>query len=207
MIKIQLMSDILLEPPEKLESLQAWADFVCNFSDHYRHLIKKSPHCMAKINFHSQIFRYDQRLFCLPHWHKFSDFFDLCLHWVSVVRGLGLGVHSRKHTGSTHHFSQSFTSSKIHSHSQIFWYGGSIICLPHRPNFLSIFDLCLHWVSVVRGLHLQMGTAQKKKIIIKTAIKLKCFLYNESRRIQRGAPEGHDLVCKEIIFGSIKRFG
>ena len=24
---------------------------------------------------------------CLPHWPKFSDFFDLCLHWVSVVRG------------------------------------------------------------------------------------------------------------------------
>ena len=22
----------------------------------------------------------------LPHWPKFSDFFDLCLHWVSVVR-------------------------------------------------------------------------------------------------------------------------
>ena len=23
-------------------------------------------------------------------------------------------------------------------------------CLPHRPNFSDIFDLCLHWVSVVR---------------------------------------------------------
>ena len=40
---------------------------------------------------------------------------------------------------------------KIHSHSQIFRYGGSIFCLPHRPNFSDIFDLCLHWVSVVRG--------------------------------------------------------
>ena len=40
---------------------------------------------------------------------------------------------------------------KIHSHSQIVWYGGSIFCLPHRPNFSDIFDLCLHWVSVVRG--------------------------------------------------------
>ena len=39
---------------------------------------------------------------------------------------------------------------KIHSHSQIFRYGGSIFCLPHRPNFSDIFDLCLHWVSVVR---------------------------------------------------------
>ena len=41
-----------------------------------------------KINSHSQIFRYGQRIFCLPHQPNFSDFFDLCLHWVSVVRGL-----------------------------------------------------------------------------------------------------------------------
>ena len=38
---------------------------------------------------------------------------------------------------------------KIHSHSQIFRYGQSIFCLPHRPNFSDIFDLCPHWVSVV----------------------------------------------------------
>ena len=41
---------------------------------------------------------------------------------------------------------------KIQSQSQIFRYGGSIFCLPHRPNFSDIFDLCLHWVSVVRGI-------------------------------------------------------
>ena len=40
---------------------------------------------------------------------------------------------------------------KIQSQSQIFRYGGSIFCLPHRPNFSDIFYLCLHWVSVVRG--------------------------------------------------------
>ena len=40
---------------------------------------------------------------------------------------------------------------KIHSQSQIFRYGWSIFCLPHRPNFSDIFDLCLHWVSVVRN--------------------------------------------------------
>ena len=40
---------------------------------------------------------------------------------------------------------------KIHSHSQIFKYGQSIFCLPHRPNFSDIFDLWLHWMSVVRG--------------------------------------------------------
>ena len=30
---------------------------------------------------------YSRSIFCLPHWPKFSDIFDLCLHWVSVVRG------------------------------------------------------------------------------------------------------------------------
>ena len=40
---------------------------------------------------------------------------------------------------------------KIHSPSQIFRYGQSIFCLPHRPNFSDICDLCFHWVSVVRG--------------------------------------------------------
>ena len=39
---------------------------------------------------------------------------------------------------------------KIHSHSQIFRYGRSIFCLPHRPKFSDFFDLCLHWVSVIR---------------------------------------------------------
>ena len=38
-----------------------------------------------KINSQSQIFRYGQSIFCLPHQPKFLDFFDLCLHWVSVV--------------------------------------------------------------------------------------------------------------------------
>ena len=40
---------------------------------------------------------------------------------------------------------------KNQSQSQIFRYGGSIFCLPHRPKFSDIFDLCLHWVSVVRA--------------------------------------------------------
>ena len=42
---------------------------------------------------------------------------------------------------------------KIQSKSQILRYGRSIFCLPHQPNFSDIFDLCLHWVSVVRGFH------------------------------------------------------
>ena len=39
---------------------------------------------------------------------------------------------------------------KIYSHSQIFRYGRSIFCLPDRPGFSDIFDLCHHRVSVVR---------------------------------------------------------
>ena len=39
-----------------------------------------------KINSYSQIFRYGQRIFRLPHRPNFSDIFALCLHWVSVVR-------------------------------------------------------------------------------------------------------------------------
>ena len=37
---------------------------------------------------------------------------------------------------------------KIHSNSQIFRYSWSIFCLPYRPNFSGIFDLCLNWVSI-----------------------------------------------------------
>ena len=40
---------------------------------------------------------------------------------------------------------------KIQSQSQIFKYGQSIFCLPHKPNFSDNFNLCLHWVSIVRG--------------------------------------------------------
>ena len=41
-----------------------------------------------KIHYHSQFFKYGQSIFCQTHWLIFSDIFDLCLHWVSVVRGL-----------------------------------------------------------------------------------------------------------------------
>ena len=40
---------------------------------------------------------------------------------------------------------------KIKSQSQIFSYGRSIFCLPHRPKFSNYFDFCLQWVSVVRA--------------------------------------------------------
>ena len=42
----------------------------------------------ARPKIHSQIFTYGRGmfLFSLSHRPKFSDFFDLCHHWVSVVR-------------------------------------------------------------------------------------------------------------------------
>ena len=39
-----------------------------------------------KIQSQSQIFRYGRSIFCLPHQPNFSDIFDFCFHWVSVVR-------------------------------------------------------------------------------------------------------------------------
>ena len=39
-----------------------------------------------KIKSQSMIFRYSQSISFLAHWPKISDFFDLCLHCMSVVR-------------------------------------------------------------------------------------------------------------------------
>ena len=52
----------------------------------YGRPVRKLP----KVKSQSQIFRYSRSIFCLPHWPNFSDFFDLCLHWVSVVRASNL---------------------------------------------------------------------------------------------------------------------
>jgi hypothetical protein len=56
-----------------------------------------------KINSHSQIIRYGQSKFCLSHMPKFSDFFNLCLHWVFVVRDFG--QHARSSDFTCHHYS------------------------------------------------------------------------------------------------------
>ena len=59
--------------------------------------------------------------------------------------------HDGNHRLRTPREETAFTARpKINSQSQIFRYGQSIFCLPHRPNFSDFFDLCLHWVSVVR---------------------------------------------------------
>ena len=64
---------------------------------------------------------------------------------------------------------------KINSQSQIFRYGRSIFCLSHRPKFSDFFDLCLHWVSVVRGFRSinlagQVDLLTSKKILMGVAI-------------------------------------
>ena len=40
----------------------------------------------------SQMCRYGGSIFCPPHWPDFSDIFNSCLHWVSVVRAPGRGL-------------------------------------------------------------------------------------------------------------------
>jgi hypothetical protein len=47
-----------------------------------------------KIKSQSRIYRYGRSIFCLPHRPKISGFFDLCPHWVSVVRAY---IHARAH--------------------------------------------------------------------------------------------------------------
>ena len=59
-----------------------------NTTDYGRPLRKSPSLHRPKINSQSQIFRYGPSIFYMPHRPKFSDFFDLCLHWVSVVREL-----------------------------------------------------------------------------------------------------------------------
>ena len=59
------------------------------YNTDYGHPEKKQPIARPKIQSQSQIFRYGRSIFCLPHRPKFPDFFDLCLHWVSIVRDTG----------------------------------------------------------------------------------------------------------------------
>ena len=42
-------------------------------------------YCTTKDHSTYQIFRHGRSIFCLPHQLKFSDFFDLLLHWVFAV--------------------------------------------------------------------------------------------------------------------------
>ena len=71
---------------------------------------------------------------------------------VKAISSLGIRSPWLQHGLRTPREKMAFTARPIiQSKSQIFRYGQSIFCLPHQPNFSDIFDLCLHWVSVVRG--------------------------------------------------------
>jgi hypothetical protein len=87
-----------------------------------------------------------------PNILKFSNTFKGCPY--SMKEYINISIHylsDLKHGLRTPREEIAFTARpKIQSESQIFRYGRSIFCLPHHPNFSDIFDLCLHWVSVVR---------------------------------------------------------
>ena len=79
------------------------------------------------------------------------------LRWVAWTMGQTnrrLRVWCSKHGLRTPREEIAFTARpKIQSQSQIFSYGRSIFCLPHRPKFSDFLSLCLHWLSVVRGVY------------------------------------------------------
>ena len=85
----------------------------------------------------------------------------VCMHKfrsISFVSSRWYCLFSHSHGLRTPREEIAFTARpKIQSQSQIFRYGRSIFCLPHRPNFSDIFDLCLHWVSVVRAYYYTVG--------------------------------------------------
>ena len=63
---------------------------ICNISTHGLQTPSEEIAFTAqpKIKPQSQVFRYGQSIFCLPHRPKISDFLDSSLHRVSVVRAL-----------------------------------------------------------------------------------------------------------------------
>ena len=64
---------------------KAWIQF----STDYKHPVRKSPklHC-RKSTTTPKCLGTERSIFCLPYRPKFSDFFDLHLHWLSVVRAI-----------------------------------------------------------------------------------------------------------------------
>ena len=81
---------------------------------------------------------------------------------------------------------------KIHFHSQIFMYGRSIFCLPHRPKFSDFFDLCLHWVSVVRGFLYRYLTYMARWLYFVTDSSINCVCsLIKSRKLCFGKGKRH----------------
>ena len=76
-----------------------------------------------------------------PNWNLKEPWSKLIFYQASSTAKHGLRTPSEEIT---------FTARpKIKSQSQIYRYGRSKFCLPHRPKISD--ELCLHWVSVVRG--------------------------------------------------------
>ena len=89
---------------------------------------------------------------CSFHGNSMNNLLSYCGLVEAKIRASNIDLHVHRHGLRTPREEIAFTARpKIQSQSQIFRYGGSIFCLPHRPNFSDIFDLCFHWVSVVRG--------------------------------------------------------
>ena len=53
--------------------------------------LRNCLHCMDENQLPLPNFRYGQSIFHLPHRPKFSDFFDLCLNWVSTIYSWSIG--------------------------------------------------------------------------------------------------------------------
>ena len=79
--------------------------------------------------------------------------------------------------------------------SQIFRYGQSIFCLPHRPNFSDIFDLCLHRVSVVGDLKCHI----KVKLLSEQGCVSLSTNFPSSGKMQRGAQVNKSDLCSNWL--------
>ena len=105
------------------------------------HLLKKNPYWQNLWSVNNLSKR--------PRKLKINFIFETVRHRRSMISSQ---LHSCRHGLRTPREEIAFTERpKIQSQSQILRYGRSIFCLPHRSNFSDIFDLCLHWVSVVRA--------------------------------------------------------
>ena len=109
---------------------------------------------------------------------------------------------------------------KIYSHSQIFWYGRSIFCLPHWPNFSDNFDLCLHWESLVRAcfhLHCESNSQIYNSVFIcfsghilhkskKTSVQLYHTSNNASRILNQKTANHRKFGKMQILYMYLNTF-
>ena len=85
-------------------------------------------------------------------------------------------------------------------HSQIFTYGRSIFCLPHRPKISDFFDLCFHWVSVVRVTYKQHLQTQ----LLSGGLGLKSQLMVPDSQLQLWISAEYETFVNQSILNSVK---